>query len=476
MPCANLVNEADMSFMVPMGIGSTGQQLQFIPDSGSFSVVLASTMCSACGVGGHTLFDYDASSTYEASDGDGVSLAYGQGSVTCETGTDNVNLAGLTGNQVLLLMTDQSLDGFEYSAYDGVMGMGKNADSSGDDSDSQPAVLTTLGQDAFGVCVGQDLGVGQGGRLDLASNIGSLPYPYSSSSQLTTVGDYHWGLRISNVGINNASGITLMDGNNDYGFHPCDSGNNCAAIIDSGTSMLVGPWLHVEGILALVDQGGGVLSELMMESSCEATRSDGSRIIDELPSIVLTLGEERAQFELQPEMYMGSVGLSGASDLAAWKYLERRRKLPIEKLRQASSSCMPMFQYIEACSSQLECEMSTPQMTEHNGPLWILGLPMFRQFAIAFDRSSDPAKISLNTLTVGSNACASCSGSSEQEKLKSSSEKEGEQSHRLLPPGGQQRKPIDLQKLRRPSHSGKANETQAKVSQVDGKNVTIVRF
>lgn len=463
-----------MSYTISMGIGSAGQQLQFIPDSGSFAVVLASTLCNSHACKAHTLFDYHESSTFESTGTDGVSLEYGQGSVACQIGTDQVNLAGLTGNQVLCLMTDETLSGFEYSAYDGVMGMGKNDDSSGGEGD-QPAILTTLNQDAFGVCVGQELGIDQGGRLDLASTTGSLPSIYSGSTPLTTVGEFHWGLRISDVGINNSSGITLMNGDSDYGFYPCNSGDNCAAIIDSGTSLLIGPWLHVEGLLGLVDQGGGVLSELMTHTDCEATRQDGSKIIDDLPSIVFNLGEERGQFEIQPEIYMGAVGLAGASDLAAWKYLERRQKLPIEKLRTSSSSCMPMFQYMESCSSKSECERTSPQMTENNGLMWILGLPLFRQFAVAFDRGSEPAKISLNALNVGSTACATCMGGSELEELE---DKSGEQSHRLLPPGGKQRKPIDLRKLRRPSvqASVKSNQTQASPRQVGGKNVTIVRF
>ena len=64
-----MTNEADMSFMIAMGIGSNAQQLQLIPNNGSFAVVLASTVCTTSACGQHTLFDYDEPTVETAAGG-----------------------------------------------------------------------------------------------------------------------------------------------------------------------------------------------------------------------------------------------------------------------------------------------------------------------------------------------------------------------------------------------------------------------
>ena len=58
---------------------------------------------------------------------------------------------------------------------------------------------------------GEGLGQGSGenGRLDLAADIDSLPSLYTSGrTLLTSVGEFHWGLRLSGLGLRSATDDT----------------------------------------------------------------------------------------------------------------------------------------------------------------------------------------------------------------------------------------------------------------------------
>ena len=102
-------------------------------------------------------------------------------------------------------MTDELLEGFSDAAFDGIMGMGKNDAS----ETGATALLTTMGVGAFGVCLGRESE--DNGRLDLADSVSSLPsMDTSSATSLTAIGDYHWGLRLSGLGIKTSSGETYL--------------------------------------------------------------------------------------------------------------------------------------------------------------------------------------------------------------------------------------------------------------------------
>jgi len=363
--CTSMVNHYDTQFTATVSVGSNAQDMSVIPDSGSFELVLDSTMCSTDGCKAHYQFNPSPSISYVSSTSDTV-LSYGQGQVACDLAEDTVSLDGFTAtNQSLLLMTDELLEGFSDAAFDGIMGMGKNDAS----ETGATALLTTMGVGAFGVCLGRESE--DNGRLDLADSVSSLPSMYTSSAtSLTAIGDYHWGLRLSGLGIKTSSGETYLSG---YGSNPCDSGANCAAVIDSGTTLIMGPSDHLNALLTLVDETvPGKLDELYAQSTCDG--------VDALPNLLFDLGEEKEPIELAPEQYMG------AALVQKWEKIWRFKRSTV------AEACVPLFQTDET-------------MTESNGPMYILGLPFFRQHAVGFDRSSTP-KISF--ADNGGSGCTSC--------------------------------------------------------------------
>merc|ERR1712178_117280 len=102
-------------------------------------------------------------------------------------------------------------------------------------------------------------------------------------------GDYYWSTSLGQVHL---AGVTIETG-------------NCSAIIDTGTSLLVGPSAVVDKIYELADawQAAG--------GSCDD--------LSQLPDLRFTL--DGKDFSLPPEAYMGEMTGDPNEDLA--KYMPR---------------------------------------------------------------------------------------------------------------------------------------------------------
>merc|ERR1719413_250445 len=129
----------------------------------------------------------------------------------------------------------------------------------------------------------------------------------------------------------------------------CSSGQPCAAILDSGTSLIAAPGF---ALMALSDQ----IPEIAQDCSN----------LDALPMLKFTV--DGHPFVLPPQAYVMRVtgAVMDANDI--WDILFFKPK--IRKL----DMCMPAF-------------MQMDMMSQH-GPVWILGMPFFRYFHTTFDRKA----------------------------------------------------------------------------------------
>ena len=420
--CTPMTNTYNAQYNSGIQIGSQSQTLQVIPDSGSFALVIPSTLCETSACNSHTRFAYKDSDTFNPNPIDmskTTPLAYGQGTVEAVIGYDDVSVGGMTAvGQGLNLMYDEDIKGFEGSAFDGIMGLGKNSDSQGSDSGTgDEALLSTMNQGAFGVCLGQ--GDGDDGRLDLAKKKTDLPSIYEvkgdNSAKLTSIGDYHWGMRLSGMGVRDSTGDTLLKGAEGYGCTKaeqmtgackdtdgCDSGDNCAAVIDTGTSLMLLADENYYSLLALIeDTAPGKMDALFEESNCDNAHT--------LPDVILTLGEEKKTLAISPSVYMVVMPIGVGTGLKEWRSTKAANLTKAAVKPEHSEVPWP---YSDRCVDVFS-PMGARLITSGNGLMYILGMPMFRQFAVAFDRSSAPHSISFAHVA-GTHTCASCSGASEE--------------------------------------------------------------
>jgi len=414
--CVKMDNHWNAQYTLPVMLGTPSQTLQVVPDTGSFSLVLVSTLCTDSACEEHSRFDVNKSSTYTDGQYSEFTIEYGQGSVLVHHGKDVVRFGSTKRDDIsLLLMRRETLEYFGEAAYDGVLGLGHRATAESGAS----ALLTEYGVSSFGICLGQ--ADGAAGRLDLSQDIAALSNKYTTT--LKVVGQIHWGVALQGISVGgtplyapkdftaasepfkNTSASTDHDAtlrgkqgrNNDEDGLACGkwedwnehgeeiSGKGCGAIVDSGTSLLTVPSATFDALYEAI--GEDALDELAMKDECKGD------VYDKLPTISFKL--DGHTLDMEPAQYMGTMEVypevfaSAKSGGFMFKLGKHGGKSSEFAYRTA---CIPLLTTIDT-------------MTDH-GPLVIIGVPFFRAFSVQFERTQK--KIKLAPVAQGSTLCAGC--------------------------------------------------------------------
>jgi hypothetical protein len=362
--CSTFANNYNTEYTTDIDVGTPGQTLRVVPDSGSSDLLIDSTVCVNCG-GGHEVYDPDASTTALVVPGEKL-LAYGQGVVECEVAKDTVTLGSASATTVpLMLMTLSAIQGFTMSPYDGVMGLGR--DDLSDEGDE--TMLKAMGYNEFAICFGT--ADGSPGRLELGAPI----HTGGHSTTMGCQGSNYWGLYLTEMS---------MDGEN-LASEACSP--KCAAIVDSGTSLLTMPTSLLNAVREKVGH---------VDPSCSN--------INELPDLEFVLGGHT--FSMPPETYIvktlddtkGGLNASGnATDGNA-----------TERLGRATAAGFGLS-HLYGFSSECMLAIETMDEETDEGPMIILGQPFMRAYAATFSRQGGDM-ITLSQITSESE-CTSCSGS-----------------------------------------------------------------
>jgi len=174
----------------------------------------------------------------------------------------------------------------------------------------------------------------------------------------------------------------------------------CGAILDSGTSLLTVPEATLDAIYDAI--GLEDLFSLSEEKACKGA------LYEALPEISFNL--DGTAITLQPADYMASMevdnpagfhaeliskkgGMGAIKPAAPFSFKARSAATPSDGEGEYAVRCIPLFGSLDS-------------MTDH-GPLYILGMPLFRAFAAKFDRHQ--RTISLAKVEQR-NTCAGCPG------------------------------------------------------------------
>ena len=260
--------------VVPIEVGSPGQRMQAIPDTGSFELVIPSTECGS-GCNGHPLFDSTNSTSFEYR-GTKQTIHYGQGDVGTEVDYDTVHLGGMSvQQQSLLKMSYNGLENYDLASYDAVMGLGLSEQARPGDADL--SLLASLSEKVFGICLGQ--ADGEAGRLDLGGGLPGVEWmPELSCTKATG----HWGLTLGSVKLGDVQ-----------------LGGKMSAIVDSGTSLFAMPTETYEQALDAIGE----------------VNEDCSNVA-ELPPLTLHVDNDHT-FTIPPELYVGRVAIDDLEALEA---------------------------------------------------------------------------------------------------------------------------------------------------------------
>jgi len=237
-----LENYLDAQYYGPIDIGTPAQTFNVIFDTGSSNLWVPSDQCPlweiACRF--HNRYDHDDSSTYVAN-GTDFEIQYGSGSMSGFVSQDTVCIAGVcVTDQLFAEATHEPGLAFLAAKFDGILGMGFPQISVNHITPPFHSMIEqgVVEAPVFGFWLNRDPNGEEGGELTLG---GSDPNHYSGEVTYVPVDrEGYWEVTMDDM---------AMDGNT----IGCNGG--CTSIVDTGSSLLVGPTDETNAINKMI---GGV--------------------------------------------------------------------------------------------------------------------------------------------------------------------------------------------------------------------------
>jgi hypothetical protein len=336
-----LRNEQDVQYFADFKIG--GQEIAGIFDTGSFEVVVRSSRCTRCS---HPTVPYkhEQSSTFVAN-GSVAMHNYGSGSCKTVLGYDTVQVGPklVAEKQPIWEIVEHRIPVLDQAKFAAIVGIGPKF---GYDSKAK-TLLMNYKVDEFSICLKKEAGAS--GYLTWGPDK-DAEMKKEDVAVAKVKGKHHWATSLTQVRFGDEVKMSKAksdgkNGSKDEVVDVCAKG--CAAIIDSGTSLIAAP---TAALVALSKQIGHI------EEDCSN--------LDQLPSLRFML--DGKEMVLPPRAYVMNVKGASLEADSIWDLLFFKPKL------RKTDSCMPAFMQMD--------------MTTSLGEVWIFGMPFFRYFHTTFNR------------------------------------------------------------------------------------------
>ncbi|XP_076857363.1 pepsin A-like [Brachyhypopomus gauderio] len=285
-----MTNDADLSYYGVISIGTPPQSFQVIFDSGSSNLWVPSVYCSSEACQNHNKFNPQQSSTYK-SNNEALSIEYGTGSMTGFLGYDTVTVGGISVQNQIFGLSQTEAPFMASMLADGILGLAYQSLSSDDATPVFDNMMSQglVAQDVFSVYLsngGQQGSVLLLGEIDTAYYTGNINWiPLSSET--------YYQITMDSVTINGQ--VVACSG-------------SCQAIVDTGTSMIVGPTSDISNINAWL----GATTDQYGEATVSCSN------VQSLPEITFTINGY--SFTIPPSSFISqsygscTTGFSGSGD------------------------------------------------------------------------------------------------------------------------------------------------------------------
>jgi len=400
--CAGLTNKGSY-FTVKVQVGTPPQEFDFIADTGSDSFIVKSCDCveksKSCEVGAGCYRGKFHSETFSIREKpDAMQLKFGNGPIDTVVASDVVQVgdAYVHMEDSMLLMVSKKLNFHE--DLQGVLGLGlPSFDTSKKENDRGRGFMDMAMVNRFSMCFSNQGATD--GVLRLGQGV-ALPKP------MGTIGKKHWTLDFRGVSIGNSAfkGAPSFCAENLKG----GKGTGCAAVIDSGSSLIMAPAKHMVALFAqlcdawplcqqhpsLVDNGPKDDAKTKEVKKVKTFLSEAGKCVglDLLPNL---------QFHVR-----GAAGNQETLELAPREYMVETQVNKTRKIKNWLFGMIPYESEVESGDKDTVCVPAFhthKYRTEANGPAWIFGAPFFYKYTVGYDRASTPPSISFNQ-----ERCSSC--------------------------------------------------------------------
>jgi len=332
-----LRNHLNVQYHATLEVG--GQRIdRAILDTGSFELLVVSKQCKQCR---DAPYDPNSSATFRPGPNASeiITHEFGSGPTESQMGYEQIQIGTLAAtNQTFFQIVGHKIKAMNQSdSFTAIVGIGPPNPNA-----TERSLLTGFGVSEFSLCLQRSpLAPGW-----LTWGGGLTAFQKKQSMELRVIGKRHWAVSMRNLLPNikmspeqqTAAGTLL-----------CQRG--CAAVLDSGTSLISAPSHALQGLELLLPR---------LEENCSN--------FPDLPDLELELDGYR--LTLPPEAYVMRLSGKFVDDVSL-----------VEQL------------YIKPQHLTVpdQCFYGFLTMNAHTdyGPLWVLGMPFFRHFHTTFDISSN---------------------------------------------------------------------------------------
>ncbi|XP_043572468.1 pepsin A-like [Chiloscyllium plagiosum] len=279
-----LINYLDLSYFGTISIGTPPQSFIVIFDTGSSNLWVPSGYCTSAACNDHRKFNPQASSTFQLSN-KYVSIRYGTGSMTGVLGYDTVRVSsiGIT-HQEFGLSTSEPGTFLYYAKFDGILGL------------AYPNIAASAATTVFDNMMSEHLVTqplfafyltrqdGQSGSEVVFGGVDPNHYT-GEINWVPVTQEGYWQILVDSVKINGQ-------------IVACHGG--CQAIVDTGTSLIVGPSSPIQTIQNMI--GARLESYSMYVVDC--------RMLPSMPYVTFTING--IDYPLSPSAYVLQRNINGA--------------------------------------------------------------------------------------------------------------------------------------------------------------------